>query len=634
MPRRFGHGAFGPLRKRPPAATSTPPPIIMLVAAGQSNVVGVNASVGGTDTDQADIYQWNRHTPGITSDITPLIHVIEETDTVSPAVSAAIQMRSDNPGTKIVIVPVAQSTTSILQSTGLWLSSATPGSGHSLFENMCTVSNATYTAIQSMFPGSSIEVRFHWEQGESDTAGPTYSQYLTALTDLINNARTRITGATNAKFVIGSMLPMRWLPASNAFNQGYADVNQAHVTASLNVSNVYYAVGPSITSPDNIHYQPATTARDMGTRMGTIYTDVVGPTMTSPSTMSTSTSQKLSLALSGSDQHQTFHLNGGADVAQFAISDPYLTPTLTWVSDGTGPANGTYVVGVRARDGKGNFGATQIITITVAATVSPTTFFTSSERGMVWDLSDFSNLYQTIDGTTTAVTATGQVVGYVRDLSPNANHWKAAANDTTRPTLQQDADGKYYLSFDGSNDALHAATPFLATNDGRHTAILGVFGAAPVATKGIIGAYAPTTVAFMEPLQTATTGGGILPTYRNDSSATVVPSTLTGMLDNTNKRVMTSAYAGSAGTAKVRNAPDRPSGGGTGNYTTTSTSVLAQTFTTLTRSTLGARGFSSISGQFAGRIYSGFVINRYLIDNEIKNGEDWVAARVMASALP
>jgi hypothetical protein len=42
----------------------------------------------------------------------------------------------------------------------------------------------------------------------------------------------------------------------------------------------------------------------------------------------------------------------------------------------------------------------------------------------------------------------------------------------------------------------------------------------------------------------------------------------------------------------------------------------------------------TIANFFAGRIYSGFVINRYLTDNEVKTAEDWVASKCLASTLP
>jgi hypothetical protein len=271
---------------------------------------------------------------------------------------------------------------------------------------------------------------------------------------------------------------------------------------------------------------------------------------------------------------------------------------------------------------------------------SPTTFFTSSEAGMVWDLSNFANLYQTIDGTTTAVTATGQSVGYVKDLSPNANHWKAAANDTTRPTLQQDSDGKYYLSFDGSNDVLLAPVPFVAATSSAtlaFTSVVGIFAAAQSATKTLLSTGSTSNaVPFMVPLQASGTTTSLVSVGRNDASngsTTNQWPTLTSVLDST-KRVITSAYAGpTVGTNRMRDGASRPSGGGTGSYAS-SANTNCVTPLSLTRSGLGANCPATIANFFAGRIYSGFVINRYLTDNEVKTAEDWVASKCLASTLP
>jgi hypothetical protein len=275
-----------------------------------------------------------------------------------------------------------------------------------------------------------------------------------------------------------------------------------------------------------------------------------------------------------------------------------------------------------------------------AAEVSPTSFFTSSEAGMVWDLSNFANLYQTIDGTTTPVTATGQSVGYVKDLSPNANHWKAAANDTTRPTLQQDSDGKYYLSFDGSNDVLLAPVPFVAATSAAtlaFTSTVGIFAAAQSATKTLLSTQSTSNaVPFIVPLQASGTTTSLVSVGRNDASngsTTNQWPNLASVLDST-KRVITSAWAGPVvGTNRMRDGASRPSGGGTGSYASSSNTNCI-TPLSLTRSGLGANCPGTIANFFAGRIYSGFVINRYLTDAEVKTGENWAATRCLASTLP
>ena len=86
---------------------------------------------------------------------------------------------------------------------------------------------------------------------------------------------------------------------------------------------------------------------------------------------------------------------------------------------------------------------------------NPRSLFASGEQGIWLDPSDFSTLYQDAAGTT-PVTALGQPVGKILDKSGRGNH---ATRSTAlgRPTLQQDSNGLYYLSFDGTNDGM--ATP-------------------------------------------------------------------------------------------------------------------------------------------------------------------------------
>ena len=82
----------------------------------------------------------------------------------------------------------------------------------------------------------------------------------------------------------------------------------------------------------------------------------------------------------------------------------------------------------------------------------PRSLFAAGEQGIWLDPSDFSTLYQDAAGTT-PVTAVGQPVGLALDKSGRGNH----ASQTTaasRPTLQQDSNGLYYLSFDGTDDGM------------------------------------------------------------------------------------------------------------------------------------------------------------------------------------
>ena len=93
----------------------------------------------------------------------------------------------------------------------------------------------------------------------------------------------------------------------------------------------------------------------------------------------------------------------------------------------------------------------------------PRSLFASGEQGIWLDPSDFSTLFQDAAGTT-PVTTLAQPVGLIRDKSGRGNH-ATQSTGASRPTLQQDSNGLYYLSFDGTDDGM--ATPsinFTGTN--------------------------------------------------------------------------------------------------------------------------------------------------------------------------
>lgn len=83
---------------------------------------------------------------------------------------------------------------------------------------------------------------------------------------------------------------------------------------------------------------------------------------------------------------------------------------------------------------------------------SPLTLFASGEQGVWYDPSDFSTMFQDSAGTT-PVTAVGQPVGKILDKSGRGNH-ATQGTSASRPVLQQDVNGKYYLAFDGVDDGL------------------------------------------------------------------------------------------------------------------------------------------------------------------------------------
>jgi len=85
---------------------------------------------------------------------------------------------------------------------------------------------------------------------------------------------------------------------------------------------------------------------------------------------------------------------------------------------------------------------------------NPRSLFASGEQGIWLDPSDFSTLFQDSAGTT-PVTAVGQPVGKILDKSGRGNH-ASQTTSASRPTLQQDSNGLYYLSFDGTDDWMTA----------------------------------------------------------------------------------------------------------------------------------------------------------------------------------
>ena len=85
----------------------------------------------------------------------------------------------------------------------------------------------------------------------------------------------------------------------------------------------------------------------------------------------------------------------------------------------------------------------------------PASLFANGEQGAFYALSDLSTLFQD-DAGTTPVTAPGQAVGRVLDLSGNGNHATQATAEA-RPVYQTDGT-LHWLEFDGVDDFL--VTPF------------------------------------------------------------------------------------------------------------------------------------------------------------------------------
>lgn len=112
----------------------------------------------------------------------------------------------------------------------------------------------------------------------------------------------------------------------------------------------------------------------------------------------------------------------------------------------------------------GGSGVTLAASVVVPPTPTPTPtdpdqvivdLFALGEQGFWYDPSDESTVFQDVAGTI-PVTALGQTVARINDKSGRGNHL-TQATAASRPTWQLDANGKFYLAFDGVDDFMLTA---------------------------------------------------------------------------------------------------------------------------------------------------------------------------------
>jgi len=97
----------------------------------------------------------------------------------------------------------------------------------------------------------------------------------------------------------------------------------------------------------------------------------------------------------------------------------------------------------------------------MGASYAPGDMFLSGEEGLWLDPSDFSTMFQEVDGTV-PVTREGQRVGRILDKSGNGHY---AIFVGTKPFLLQDEQGLYYLDWDGISTHMETdLIDFSATN--------------------------------------------------------------------------------------------------------------------------------------------------------------------------
>lgn len=194
--------------------------------------------------------------------------------------------------------------------------------------------------------------------------------------------------------------------------------------------------------------------------------------------------------------------------------------------------------------------------------------FASGEQGEWYDPSDWSTLFQD-SADTTPVTAVGQPVGKMLDKSGRGNH-ATQPTAINRPVLQQDASGRYYLAFNGTNSWMStSAIDFTATD--KMMACAGVKKLNDAAAFGVVAELSTITATnngsflLMAPGASAVQGYGL----ENKGSATRTTLT-TSAYPAPHSAVLTFSgdISGDASTLRVNGATATQSSAdlGTGNY--------------------------------------------------------------------
>lgn len=248
--------------------TETVATVAVLAIIGQSNAVGWNAGAGPTPSDAtipSNLYQWSQGASAETA-VSALPFNFNSYNsantTASIKLSPALYVAQALCGTysKVIIVPSATGGTQLTGSgsTAYWTK---PNEGYS---DTVTALNA----IKALYP--TADVYYQWGQGESDSLNMvSNATYKSAFISMLSNLRADVTGAATAPILIGSMVPSWIAGAGSASGATAVAIDQAHREIPLAVDNAMYAVGPTGTPVDPIHYDQAM-ARTLGQRLAVI----------------------------------------------------------------------------------------------------------------------------------------------------------------------------------------------------------------------------------------------------------------------------------------------------------------------------------------------------------------------------
>ena len=247
---------------------------------------------------------------------------------------------------------------------------------------------------------------------------------------------------------------------------------------------------------------------------------------------------------------------------------------------------------------------------------NPTSLFAASEKGVWYDPSDFSTLFQDTAGTT-PVTATGQLVARMNDKSGNGKHMTQATS-AARPVIEQDANGKYYLNFDGIDDAMVSTETlfFSSTNNVSFFAGIRKMGDASI---GVLFELGPSQATIGSFTMTAPSAAllNVSAGYRGLSAART--AAITNSSPSTSVLVVTANLA----TPRIR---IRRNGGA---FVETTNSTGGGNFADAI-GYLGARAGNA--NLFVGRVYGVIFRGKTSTDAEITSAENYMIGKTQADA--
>jgi hypothetical protein len=440
-------GAGGTTIAPSPAVTVSAAGTVYRIVAlmGQSNMVGRGSFSSTTDTNQANVKQFpnvvsNTATYRTIRDSIYPLYYPEGVDSslVGPGPSIGKAIASTLGANEVVLlVPCAWGNTSLVNPNAN--DAAGPPQwavGRSLYEAALEQANAAVAAAKAINPASSY-LGAAWVQGETDNS-QVPATYESALRAHIADWRSRVTGGAGTPYVIGSMLPEKFL-----ISTGHAAIDARQRAIAADLAGVSYVPGPyGRDKGDGTHYN-STGSRTEGTDMGRAMT---GAVLVNFQRISLSTTE----GNSGFTEvtYTVYRSNGsgslsvpvvfGAGTTSPSDFDGGANPALTatWAS---GATDTTVIVRVKG-DVDLESDETYTLTLNPASPVivgsRPTvtgTIVNDDAAAPALDLpattglfayhdaSDRSTLYQDA-ARTTPVTATGQTVMGIADKSGNARH--------------------------------------------------------------------------------------------------------------------------------------------------------------------------------------------------------------------